>query len=131
MGNLCVPVYFDFASSICFIAHTVMERMKPDLAQLEIELKWLPVDLTRFSSWKRGARSKGVGSENVRRVSRDLTVLGDDSWLLELQEQTERCVEAEVTGVPTFMLDGWPIGGIQTDDTMRDLLGRFAAKMQA
>jgi hypothetical protein len=33
-----------------------------------------------------------------------------------------------VTGVPTFMLAEWPMGGIQDDDTMVSLIGRFAKR---
>ena len=33
-----------------------------------------------------------------------------------------------MTGVPTFMLDEWPFGGIQEDRTMRALFARYARK---
>lgn len=35
---------------------------------------------------------------------------------------------AAVTGVPTFMLDDWPLGGIQSDDTMRSIFRRWAER---
>ena len=191
---LRVPVYYDFASSVCYVAHRVMERMAEDLAGLQIELVWKPVDLTRFSAWDRGARFGGARRENALRVARELRVplRLHDRWIdsrpamavalalggtaretawrervwsaiydeartleepgqlealardlridldtLELERRlealelyTEECVEAEVSGVPTFILDGWPIGGIQSDDTMRSLLGRFAARQR-
>ena len=63
--------------------------------------------------------------------------LGLDQKAVELGNRTDalelctlECIDADVTGVPTFMLDGWPIGGIQTDETMRSLLGRYAARMR-
>ena len=33
-----------------------------------------------------------------------------------------------VSGVPTFMLDSWPFGGIQEDDTMVSILTRYAER---
>ena len=35
-----------------------------------------------------------------------------------------------IVGVPTFLLDGWPLGGIQEEFTMRSLLQRFVRKRQ-
>ena len=34
------------------------------------------------------------------------------------------------TGVPTFMLESWPFGGIQNEETMRSILTRFAVKQR-
>jgi len=50
---------------------------------------------------------------------------------LRLESETRGAAESMVSGVPTFMLGRWPVGGIQSDDTMRSLLGRFAAKQRA
>ena len=46
--------------------------------------------------------------------------------LCELENRTREAAEAMVTGVPTFMLSNWPMGGIQDDDTMVSLIRRFA-----
>ena len=45
--------------------------------------------------------------------------------------ETKLAQEAEVTGVPTLMLDGWPIGGIQDDATMLAVLRRYASRKGA
>lgn len=60
---------------------------------------------------------------------------GTDEGLLEaghegLSMRTKRALDQEVTGVPTFMLSRWPFGGIQSDDTMRTILTRFAARQR-
>ena len=194
-ARLRVPVLYDFASSICYVGHRVMERMANDLAELEIELIWSPIDLARITHWRRGAPIEGPGRVNALRVASDLGVevrmpvvwmdsrpfhaialalhgteselswreavfssvfeLGrslDEPDLLEslgrdlgigvrelctepqldaLDDATERARLAEVTGVPTFMLDEWPFGGIQQPATMRSLLGRWAAKKRS
>ncbi len=197
MKRLTVPVYYDFASTLCYVAHRVMQRLSPELETLGIELAWRPVDLTRFSIWDRGARMGPTRRANVLRVSRELEVpfrLPDHwmdsraamgiaialektdparaaSWrervwsavyddgrdldapgenedlaaelgvdleavdlsglIATLEADTLECMEAEVSGLPTFMLDGYPIGGIHTDDTMRSLFGRYAERMRS
>jgi predicted DsbA family dithiol-disulfide isomerase len=45
-----------------------------------------------------------------------------------LIERTEEARAALVTGVPTFMLGTWPFGGIQSEETMRRVLERYARK---
>ena len=46
----------------------------------------------------------------------------------ELEARTVAAAEAMVTGVPTFVLGGWPFGGIQSEDSMLRVLERFAAR---
>jgi predicted DsbA family dithiol-disulfide isomerase len=190
--ELRVPVYYDFASSLCYVAHRVMERMGEELVGLGIELAWTPVDLTRMSGWRRGDAIDGVRRENALRVAKELEVplRMPERWMdsraaaavalglrgtqaaaawreavfarvyregrpldgpgelehlagraaLDLRElaspralerievETLLAIEAQVTGVPTFMLGEWPLGGIQTPDTMRSLFERYVRK---
>jgi 2-hydroxychromene-2-carboxylate isomerase len=58
----------------------------------------------------------------------DLAALGPERRLEELSVRTELAREAGVSAIPAFMLGEWPIAGIQSDDTMRSLLGRWAAR---
>ncbi len=187
-----IPVYYDFASSLCYIAHRVMERMRGEIDELGLWLRWTPIDLTRLSGWRRGDKFEGARRDNALRVARELGVslllperwrdsreaggmalllagserervfrervwhevyqsgrsLDDADWLAGLareldvaragREGLERLVlntieaaESEVTGVPAFVLGGWPLGGIQEDATMRSLFTRYAAKRRA
>jgi predicted DsbA family dithiol-disulfide isomerase len=49
--------------------------------------------------------------------------------LEEIERRTVMAHAAGVRGVPTFLLDAWPVGiGIQEQETMLDFLRRFAAK---
>ena len=41
---------------------------------------------------------------------------------------TEDARALGVTGVPTFMLDRWPFGGVQEEATLRSLFQRFVRK---
>lgn len=192
LQTLRVPIHYDFASCLCYIAHRVLDRLAPDLAELDLELHWTPLDLTRLTHWERGAPLEGSGRENVRRVSnelevplvipprwldsrpamavalvlegsaretswrervwtaiyeegrdpgtpdefariaRDLDLAGDapsnQGSLEALESRTREAHACGVTGVPTLMLDGWPLGGIHADATMRSMLARFAAR---
>lgn len=189
---LRIPVHYDFASSLSYVAHRVMQRMAGELEALEIELEWTPVDLTRIAGWRRGDAIEGVRRDNALRVARELEVpvrmpsrwmdsraamaaalalegtereptwrervwsavfeegrlldepgelerlgreldldvapLSDRRRLEALEVRTLEALEAEVTGVPAFVLNGWPLGGIQTEATMRSIFARFAAR---
>jgi predicted DsbA family dithiol-disulfide isomerase len=185
-----VRVDYDFASSLCYVAHRCMQRLAGEIDRLGIELVWSPLDLTRITGWRRGAEVDEDRRRNVQRVSAELDVplrmprvwldsrpahavalaldpvreptwreavfsmvfeagrwpcrenvealakeLGlslDASALAragdELEARTRRAHAQEVSGVPNFMLGEWPFGGIQSDDTMLSILGRFAAR---
>ena len=190
---LRVRLDYDFASSLCYVAHRAMQRLAPELAELGVELDWSPIDLTLISGWQRGAELDAERRANLTRVSSELRVplliprvwidsrrahamalcladaheetwrevvwssiyeagrwptdetLGDLARELgleldparvaraadELVARTRRAHAQEVTGVPNFMLGSWPFGGIQTDETMLSILGRFAARRRA
>lgn len=195
MQPLVVPVHYDFASAICYVAHRVMARMAGSLDELGIELDWAPVDLARLTGWRRGQPVAATRRANAQRVAAELGVpvhvpaafadsrgagavalllagtpreaafrervfsacfegarpldepgllaglaaemgvdLAGDAFAeacAELERRTERAAEGEVTGVPTFVLGRWPLGGIQDEDTMRHLLARYARRARA
>ena len=69
-----VRVYFDFASTLCFVAHRLMQRMADDLAALEVELVWSPLDLSALTGWPRGAQVPETRRANAARVACELEV---------------------------------------------------------
>lgn len=187
-----IRVDYDFASTLCYVAHRSLARIAPALEELGLELVWSPLDLARLMGWPRGATVEGPRRENACRVARELEVpvrmpvswldsrrahaivlevapereptwrervwtavfeegreldhasvdalakelsLGVDAaalerGLAELESRTRAAAGEMVTGVPNFMLGGWPFGGIQTDDTMLSIFRRFAAKQR-
>jgi predicted DsbA family dithiol-disulfide isomerase len=194
--TLRVRVHYDFASSLCYVAHRVMQRMDGALGELGVTLAWTPLDLAHLvGPYRAGARVSDSRRENAQRVASELGValsvpalwpdsraanaaafsaeragrgdswreriftavfeehrhaLGDDDVLAlarelelplgarelargrnELELKTELAREEQVSGVPTFMLGAWPFGGIQTEDTMRRVLERYAHKLRA
>jgi predicted DsbA family dithiol-disulfide isomerase len=71
---LVLPVHYDFASTICFVAHRVIERMRADLEALGIVLDWRPVDLVAITGWRRGIAVEGPRRDNALRVAQELDV---------------------------------------------------------
>lgn len=71
---LRVPVYYDFASTLCYVAQRVTGRMADALAELAIELVWTPIDLATITGWLRGAEVDAMRRANALRVARDLRV---------------------------------------------------------
>jgi predicted DsbA family dithiol-disulfide isomerase len=195
VSPLVVPVHYDFASALCYVAHRSTARLAGFLGDLDLELRWTPLELGRLTGWRAGEPLAPARRANVQRVARELGVAlrmpptwidaraaaaaailledgpHDAAWRervfsarfeegrdvsapevlaelasdlglafsdealeearVELRRRTERAADGDVTGVPTFVLGRWPLGGIQDDDTMRRLLGRFAQRARA
>jgi predicted DsbA family dithiol-disulfide isomerase len=74
MERLRVPVYYDFASVICYVAHRVMERLSPSLEELEIDLAWSPLDLAQLAPYRRGGTIPEASRTNAARIARELSV---------------------------------------------------------
>jgi len=71
---LTIPVHYDFASTICFVAHCVLGRMQSDLDAMGVALEWRPVDLVKITGWPRGVVVAGPRRENALRVADELRV---------------------------------------------------------
>lgn len=74
MGRLRVSVYYDFASTICYVAHRVMERLTPTLDELCVDLVWRPLDLAQIAAYRRGGAIPAESRANAARVARELSV---------------------------------------------------------
>lgn len=183
-----LPVYYDFASTLCYVAHRVLGRLAARIDDLGVDLEWRPLDLTEITGWRRGARVSGPRRENALRVVEELGVsarmppywidsrgahavalsLRDDTvkeevwrervWTAifeegrdigeegeverlaadvgvsvvdassDLYDATLRARQAGIQGVPTFLVDEWPMGGIQDDQAMTAFFERYVRK---
>jgi predicted DsbA family dithiol-disulfide isomerase len=96
---LRVPVYYDFASTLCYVAQRVTGRMADELAALAVELAWTPIDLATLTGWTRGAEVNGPRRANALRVARDLRVevRMPRQWL---DSRLAGAVAAELAGTP-------------------------------
>ncbi|NOT56810.1 MAG: thioredoxin domain-containing protein [Deltaproteobacteria bacterium] len=81
MTNVIVPIYYDYASSLCYIAKKVMDQLH---GQLEIDLLWKGVQITRrHEGWKNGEMIGDEAKGKIFRVAREtgVTLRVPDHWL--------------------------------------------------
>jgi len=64
-----VRVYFDFASTLCYVAHRVFGAMAEELAGLGVTLDWVPLDLADLLGWPRGVEVAAERLANAERVA--------------------------------------------------------------
>jgi predicted DsbA family dithiol-disulfide isomerase len=70
-----VRLHYDFASSLCYVTHRVMQRMSGSLGELGVALVWSPLDLARLvGPYRVGAPVSEARRENARRVASELGV---------------------------------------------------------
>lgn len=67
-------MHFDFASTLCYVAHRVMERMELAMQDLGLRLVWTPVDLTSLIALRRGVKTPEIVRQNGYRVAKELDV---------------------------------------------------------
>ncbi|MBI3248392.1 MAG: DsbA family protein [Deltaproteobacteria bacterium] len=72
MANVIVPIYYDYASSLCYVAKKVMGQLH---GQLGIELLWKGVQISRrHQGWKNGEMIGGEARGKIFRVARETSV---------------------------------------------------------
>lgn len=72
MTNVIVPVYYDYASSLCYVAKKVMEQLQGKLA---VELLWKGVQISRrHQGWKNGELIGDEARGKIFRVARETGV---------------------------------------------------------
>ncbi len=70
-----VPVWYDFASTLCYVAHRVMDRVAPTLDEIGVTLAWQPLDLSQLlAPYRRGEALPEERRANAKRVAEDLGV---------------------------------------------------------
>ncbi len=98
-----VFVYYDFASSLSYVAHRVMERIDGPLRAERIVLRWKAVDLTGIGSFQRGRLLDPARRQSLVRVASALDV--------EL-EPPPRWPDSRLAGEVAVVLDGKVDGGL-------------------
>lgn len=56
---LHVRVHYDFASTLCYVAHRALARSRGPIEALGIELAWTPLELTRLVGGRRAGAEIG------------------------------------------------------------------------
>jgi predicted DsbA family dithiol-disulfide isomerase len=72
--KLRARVYYDFASTLCYVAHRVFGELEPRLLELGVELDWCPLDLAELLGWRRGVPVDEARLANAERVAAELGV---------------------------------------------------------
>jgi len=81
MASVIVPIYSDYASSLCYVAKKVMEQLQ---GRLEIELLWKGVQISRrHQGWKNGEMIGDEAKGKIFRVAQEtgVTLRVPDHWL--------------------------------------------------
>ena len=72
---LRVRLHYDFASSLCYVTHRVLQRMDARLGELGVALAWSPLDLGRLvGPYRAGASVGDTRRENAQRVAAEMGV---------------------------------------------------------
>ena len=72
MANVKIPLYYDYASSLSYVAKRVMQQLE---GQLEIDLLWKGVQIARrHKGWKNGEMIGDEVKGKIVRISRDTGV---------------------------------------------------------
>jgi predicted DsbA family dithiol-disulfide isomerase len=72
---LRVRVHYDFASTLCYVAHRVVARLAGPIGALGIELAWTPLELCRLvGGFRPGAEIDELRRANAVRVAEELGV---------------------------------------------------------
>ncbi|MGH9886432.1 MAG: hypothetical protein ACREBE_12935, partial [bacterium] len=72
--RLRARMYYDFASTLCYVAHRVFAELQPELDALGIELDWCPLDLAELLGWRRGVAVDEARFANAERVAAEFGV---------------------------------------------------------
>jgi 2-hydroxychromene-2-carboxylate isomerase len=81
MAPVVIPVYFDYASSLCYIGWHIAARLA---AELEANTRWRPVHIAaQHPEWKQGERIGGAMRAKIERVSDEtgIELRIPDRWL--------------------------------------------------
>lgn len=71
---LAVRVYYDFASTLCYVAHRRLATLAPRIADLGIELAFCPLELSQLLGYRPGAEIDEARRANAARVAAELDV---------------------------------------------------------
>ena len=83
MEPVVIRLYYDFASTLCYVAHRVMSEIEDEIRAVGVVLEWCPMDLTMAAPWNRGDSFADDVRDAVRETGIALGVeaIMPDPWL--------------------------------------------------
>ncbi len=138
MAKAIVPIYYDYASSLCYVAKKVMEQLHDTL---DIELLWKGVQISRrHQGWKNGEMIGDEAKGKIFRVARETGVTlrmperwVDSSYALEGAEFARQCGKFAVYHDLIFAAlfeEGRDIGDLSTLLELAESIGLAANELE-
>jgi predicted DsbA family dithiol-disulfide isomerase len=139
MANVIIPIYYDYASSLCYVAKKVMEQLQ---GKLEIELLWKGVQIARrHQGWKNGEMIRDEVKGKIFRVAREtgVTLRVPDHWLdsscalegAEFAKEHGKFTEYHDAIFKTIFEDGQDIGDLPTLLGLAERVGLSPMELEA
>src|SRR5665811_1269939 len=107
MSRIRIPIYFDYASTLCYIAWRIVGELEDELG---FEALWKGVAI---------AERAGIDRSKFR------AALDSGAMAARIAGHKREADEFSALGFPTFILGDFPMIGIQPIESMRLLLARF------
>ena len=138
MSHVIIPIYYDYASSLCYVAKRVMEQLS---GQLEIELLWKGVQISRrHQGWKNGEMIGDEAKGKIFRVARETGVAlrVPERWLdsayalegAEFAQEQGKFVEYHDAIFAAVFEDGKDIGDLPTLLGITERIGLSATTLE-
>ena len=138
MSQVIVPIYYDYASSLCYVAKRVMAQLN---RRLEIELLWKGVQISRrHQGWKNGEMIGDEAKGKIFRVAREtgVTLRVPERWLdsasalegAEFAREQGRFAEYHDTVFAAVFEEGKDISDWQTLLSLAEGIGLRAADLE-
>ncbi|HEV8712708.1 MAG TPA: DsbA family protein [Candidatus Binatia bacterium] len=138
MSRVLVPIYYDYASSLCYVAKKVMEQLD---GQLEVELLWKGVQISRrHPGWKNGEMIGDEARGKIFRVARETGVVlrVPERWLdsasalegAEFAREQGKFTEYHHAVFAAVFEEGKDIGDLQTLLGLAAGIGLQAAELE-
>lgn len=139
MANVIIPIYYDYASSLCYVAKKVMEQLR---GKLEIELRWKGVQIThRHQGWKNGEMIGDEAKGKIFRVAREtgVTLHVPNHWLdssyalegAEFAKEQGKFTEYHNAIFSAVFEDGHDIGDLSTLLSIAESVGLSPSELEA
>jgi predicted DsbA family dithiol-disulfide isomerase len=139
MADVIIPIYYDYASSLCYVAKKVMEQLD---GKLEIELLWKGVQIARrHQGWKNGEMIGDEAKGKIFRVAREtgVTLHVPDHWLdsayalegAEFAKEHDKFTEYHDAIFKAVFEDGRDIGDLPTLLSIAESVGLSSNGLEA
>lgn len=138
MPNVIIPLFYDYASSLCYVAKKVMEQLD---GQLEIELLWKGVQISRrHQGWKNGEMIGDEAKGKIFRIAREtgVTLQVPERWLdsasalegAEFAKEQGKFAEYHDAIFNAVFEEGKDIGDLSTLLSVAEGIGLSASDLQ-